>query len=74
MIINLLRAAVADVIHDQSSTAQFITTTFRPELLSRADKHFGVLFRGKASSILTVERESAVKFVEEEVVTINEQL
>ena len=74
MIKTLLRAAIADVIHAQSSTAQFITTTFRPELLSRADKHFGVLFRDKASSILTVAKEEAVKFVEEEVVPISEQL
>ena len=74
MIKTLLRTAIADVIHTQSSTAQFITTTFRPELLSRADKHFGVLFRGKASSTLAVAKKDAVEFVEEEVVTISEQL
>ena len=54
------------MIAGQASTAQFITTTFRPELLSRADRHFGVFYRGKASQVVLVEREEARQFVETE--------
>lgn len=31
--------------------AQFITTTFRPELLESADKFYGVKFRNKVSML-----------------------
>ena len=46
------RESVARVIHQQSSIAQFVTTTFRAELLKNADRHFGVYFRGKASQVI----------------------
>jgi hypothetical protein len=53
------------MIHELSTTAQFITTTFRPELLANADKFYGVYFSAsKVSSIDVIEREEAVKFVE----------
>ena len=39
------------MIHQQSSVAQFVTTTFRGELLKDADRHFGVYYRGKASKV-----------------------
>ena len=42
---------MARVIHQQSSSAQFVTTTFRAELLKDADRHFGVFYRGKASQV-----------------------
>ena len=45
------RESVARVIHQQSSSAQFVTTTFRSELLKDADRHFGVFYRGKASQV-----------------------
>ena len=48
------RESVARVIHQQSSTAQFVTTTFRAELLKDADRHFGVYYRGKASQVITL--------------------
>ncbi|VDO69695.1 unnamed protein product, partial [Schistosoma curassoni] len=35
------RKAVADMIRDLKSEAQFITTTFRPELLESAEKFYG---------------------------------
>jgi structural maintenance of chromosome 3 (chondroitin sulfate proteoglycan 6) len=38
---------VADMIHEMSDHAQFITTTFRPELLFHAHKFYGVKFRNK---------------------------
>jgi len=37
------------MLKDLSSTAQFITTTFRPELLEAADKFYGVIYRNKVS-------------------------
>ncbi|KAK4336958.1 hypothetical protein RND71_043408 [Anisodus tanguticus] len=43
------RKAVADMIHELSQEAQFITTTFRPELLANADKFYGVKFRNRVS-------------------------
>lgn len=35
------------MIHEMSKDAQFITTTFRPELLQHANKFYGVKFRNK---------------------------
>ncbi|KAK6030871.1 RecF/RecN/SMC protein [Ostertagia ostertagi] len=43
------RKAVADMIHELSENAQFITTTFRPELLESAEKYYGVKFRNKVT-------------------------
>ncbi|KAI0081880.1 structural maintenance of chromosome protein 3 [Panus rudis PR-1116 ss-1] len=61
------RTAVASMIHELSSTAQFITTTFRPEMLVHADKFYGVLFNNqKVSSIRSITREEAMEFVEQE--------
>jgi structural maintenance of chromosome 3 (chondroitin sulfate proteoglycan 6) len=45
------RKAVADMIHELSGEAQFITTTFRPELLEHANKFYGVKFRNKVRSL-----------------------
>ncbi|KAI9490283.1 chromosome segregation protein sudA [Zychaea mexicana] len=61
------RTAVAEMIHaNMSSSAQFITTTFRPELLANADKFYGVTFQGKVSRIHAISKESALGFVEQE--------
>ncbi|ORX50243.1 structural maintenance of chromosome protein 3 [Hesseltinella vesiculosa] len=60
------RAAVADMIHALSNDAQFITTTFRPELLSLADKFYGVTFQNKVSRIHAISKEDAFGFVQEE--------
>lgn len=60
------RKAVADMIHELSSEAQFITTTFRPELLEHAHKFYGVKFRNKVSHIECVTREEARDFVEDD--------
>ena len=38
------------MIHEMSKDAQFITTTFRPELLQHANKFYGVKFRNKVST------------------------
>jgi len=60
------RKAVADMIHELSQEAQFITTTFRPELLANADKFYGVKFRNRISHIEVVSREEAEDFVEDD--------
>ncbi|XP_055370824.1 structural maintenance of chromosomes protein 3 [Condylostylus longicornis] len=60
------RKAVADMIHELSDNAQFITTTFRPELLEHAHKFYGVRFRNKVSHIDCVTKEQAKDFVEDD--------
>lgn len=61
------RTAVASMIQSLSDSAQFITTTFRPEMLVTADKFYGVLFNNqKVSSIRAIKREEAQEFVDQE--------
>jgi structural maintenance of chromosome 3 (chondroitin sulfate proteoglycan 6) len=56
----------ADMIHSLSENAQFITTTFRPEMLMTADKFYGVLFsKDKISSIRSIAQEEAMEFVDQ---------
>ncbi|KAH7885116.1 RecF/RecN/SMC [Phlebopus sp. FC_14] len=60
------RTAVASMIQTLSQTAQFITTTFRPEMLVTADKFYGVLFNNqKVSSIRSIKQEEAMEFVDQ---------
>ncbi|EJD00759.1 structural maintenance of chromosome protein 3 [Fomitiporia mediterranea MF3/22] len=60
------RTAVASMIHELSASAQFITTTFRPEMLVTADKFYGVTFNNqKVSSIRSIRREEAQEFVDQ---------
>ena len=54
------------MIHRLSEKAQFITTTFRPELLKDADRFYGVTFANKISRIDAISREAALTFVEAE--------
>ena len=54
------------MIHRLADNAQFITTTFRPELLENADKFYGVTFQNKVSHIRCVSKEAAAGFIEEE--------
>ncbi|RKP08081.1 putative chromosome segregation protein SudA [Thamnocephalis sphaerospora] len=60
------RTSIAAMIHELSESAQFVTTTFRPEMLVAANKFFGVSFAGKISRVLAISKEEAVKFVEQE--------
>ncbi|KAI6242798.1 Structural maintenance of chromosomes protein [Aphelenchoides fujianensis] len=46
--------------------AQFITTTFRSELLEHAEKYYGVRFRNKVSYIDPVTREEAYDFIQDD--------
>jgi len=45
------RKAVADLMAAQKANTQFITTTFRPEILAEADKCFVVDFKAKISTV-----------------------
>ncbi|WWD18464.1 hypothetical protein CI109_102916 [Kwoniella shandongensis] len=59
------RTAVAGMIHTLSANAQFITTTFKAEMLAQADKFYGVFFdKQKVSSIKVIEKDEASDFVE----------
>ncbi|ORX91367.1 structural maintenance of chromosome protein 3 [Basidiobolus meristosporus CBS 931.73] len=60
------RTAVASMIHELSETAQFITTTFRPEMLANSDKFYGVTFTNKVSRVNCITKEDALNFVEQE--------
>jgi len=54
------------MIQSLAPTAQFITTTFRPEMLVTADKFYGVLFNNqKVSSIQAIKQEEAMEFVDQ---------
>jgi structural maintenance of chromosome 3 (chondroitin sulfate proteoglycan 6) len=56
---------IAAMIHEMSASAQFITTTFRPEMLAEANKFYGVLFDArKVSTIRTIEQKDAQEFVD----------
>jgi structural maintenance of chromosome 3 (chondroitin sulfate proteoglycan 6) len=61
------RAQVARLIHkqahDPNNPAQFITTTFRPEMVDVADKHYGIALVNKASNIYPLNKSDATNFV-----------
>ena len=57
---------IAMPIERLSDNAQFITTTFRAELLEPAAKCYGVQFKNKVSYINVVSKESARGFIETE--------
>ncbi|XJO75499.1 hypothetical protein BDV3_006173 [Batrachochytrium dendrobatidis] len=58
------RTAIADMVHELSEHAQFITTTFRPELLEHTDKCYGVTFVDKVSRIQCISKDEARQFVD----------
>lgn len=61
------RAGVARLIQQQvesdSAPAQFITTTFRPEFVSVAEKCYGIALVNKVSNIYPLDKEDAQNFV-----------
>lgn len=61
------RAAVARLIQKQVSSpdapAQFITTTFRPELVAVANKWYGIALMNKVSNIIPLAKQEAQNFV-----------
>ncbi|KAI9599456.1 chromosome segregation protein [Syncephalis fuscata] len=60
------RTAVAELIHELSQEAQFVTTTFRPEMLTHANKFLGVSFASKVSRVLDISQAEAIEFIEQE--------
>lgn len=54
------------MIRDLSSNAQFITTTFRAELLGYAEKFYGVRFRNKVSFLDPITAEQAYDFIQDD--------
>lgn len=58
------RTAVADMIHELSANAQFICTTFRPEMLQVANKFYGAMFNNKISSVSEITQSEAMGFIE----------
>ncbi|KAA8893730.1 RecF/RecN/SMC [Sphaerosporella brunnea] len=63
------RSQVAQMIKNLSNrpdNGQFICTTFRPELVEVADKHYGVLHRNKQSTIDAVTKEEALAFIQDQ--------
>ena len=62
------RAGVARLIQKQAESedapAQFITTTFRPELVAVSHKQYGIALQNKVSNIYALEKEEAMSFVE----------
>nr|CAD1823923.1 unnamed protein product [Ananas comosus var. bracteatus] len=62
------RTAVGNMIRrlaDMANT-QFITTTFRPELVKVADKIYGVTHKNRVSHVNVVSKEEALDFIEHE--------
>lgn len=60
------RTAVGNMIRRLADTAntQFITTTFRPELVKIADKVYGVIHKNKVSRVNVVSKDKALDFIE----------
>lgn len=59
------RDAVAKLLERQSAVTQFVTTTFKPELVSHADKFFGISFAHRSSKIREISRANALAIIEE---------
>ncbi|KAF0682690.1 Aste57867_25208 [Aphanomyces stellatus] len=61
------RAAVAALIqrqaHSDENPAQFITSTFRPELVSVADQFYGISHQNKISNIQPMTKEESLAFI-----------
>lgn len=62
------RTAVAELIREMSTEggAQFILTTFRPELLLHCSSFWGVSFQNRVSRVDEIDEEQALMFVEDE--------
>jgi len=57
-IVDMIRR-LADI-----ANTQFITTTFRPELVKVADKIYGVTHKNRVSRVNVVSKEDALEFIE----------
>lgn len=53
-------------VEAEGTSAQFIATTFRPELVTSAHKCFGVSLRNKVSQVNEIDDETALQFISHE--------
>lgn len=60
-----LRNSLAGVINRSAERAQFIMTTFKPELCKNANKIFEVKFKNKASTIHLIDRQKALEIIQQ---------
>lgn len=62
------RTAVGNMIKRQADTSntQFITTTFRPELVKVADRVYGVTHKNRVSRVDVIGKEDALYFIEQD--------
>ncbi|XP_020593015.1 structural maintenance of chromosomes protein 3 [Phalaenopsis equestris] len=62
------RTSVGNMIRRLADVAntQFITTTFRPELVKVADKIYGVTHKNRVSHVHVVSKEEALDFIEQD--------
>lgn len=63
------RTAVGNMIRglaDDSVSTQFITTTFRPELVKVADKIYGVFHKNRVSIVQVISKDQALDFIEKD--------
>lgn len=60
------QAAPEDEAGEERAHTQFITTTFRPELIHTGDKFYGVTHRNKASTIRTIDKHEALRIITED--------
>ena len=52
--------------NDDQNPAQFIITTFHPQIVHVADKIYGASHRNRISSVVRVEKEDALEFLQAE--------
>jgi len=60
------QAAEVDENGEERPPTQFVTTTFRPELIHTGDKFYGVTHRNKASTIKTIGKTEALRIITED--------
>jgi len=60
------RLSVAQMIAEQSEQSQFITTTFRPEMLVNAHKFIGIEYKNKVSVAGPINQEEAQAIIQED--------
>ncbi|CAH2060877.1 unnamed protein product [Thlaspi arvense] len=63
------RTAVGNMIRrlaDDTVSTQFITTTFRPELVKVADKIYGVFHKNRVSIVNVISKDRALDFIEKD--------
>ena len=61
------------MINRFKENAQFITTTFHPELLTYADKYYGITYKNKVSRIDVIDHDQALEFVTQNLIQHNNQ-